>query len=115
MKNPRSTSRALAVPLGAAAVIVLTTAVAAQYALDRNQRINTQLSGVGAYGSGSFGGRNLYAPGVSQARSPYTVSRGTGNFTYSPNQAFGQPLYRPTGYAVSGGSAAYQRRFRYGY
>ena len=96
-------------------------AATAQHALDMNLRYDTRLGstmrphGFATYNrSTSFGSRNLYVPGVSvRSSSPYTINRNTGTYTFNPNQGFGRPMYRPTGYGFSGGSQAYQRRFRY--
>ena len=104
---------ALATSASAIVILAMSSVGAAQYALDRNMRVNTQVSGVGYQRNANFGQRNLYKPGVTRTSSPYTLNRNTGTVTFNPNQAFGQPLYRPTGYAISGGSSAYQRRFRY--
>lgn len=113
--NRRTALRDAALVTGACAIVIMamSSVGAAQYALDRNMRINTQASGVGYQRNANFGQRNLYKPGLTRTASPYTVNRTTGTVRYNPNQAFGRPLYRPTGYAISGGSAAYQQRFRY--
>ncbi|MFG0283934.1 MAG: hypothetical protein ACF8R7_05885 [Phycisphaerales bacterium JB039] len=104
---------ALVISVSAIVIMAMSSVGAAQYALDRNQRVNTQVSGIGYQRNANFGQRNLYRPGVVAARTPYTLNRNTGTVIYNPNQAFGQPLYRPTGYGISSGSAAYQQRFRY--
>ncbi|NRA57363.1 MAG: hypothetical protein HRU13_04510 [Phycisphaerales bacterium] len=96
-------------------------AATAQHALDMNLRYSSQLGsnmrphGFATYNrSTSFGARNRYVPGVRvRSSSPYTINRTTGTYTFNPNQGFGRPAYRPTGYGVAGGSQAYQRRFRY--
>jgi hypothetical protein len=88
------------------------TAVVAQYALDANTRVNM---GVGSNRyTGSFGRRNTYNPSriTYSTRSPYTVNRNTGTYTYNPNMAFNRSYYRPTGYNYAGGSYSYHRRVR---
>jgi len=104
-----------------AGVLSICGLVAAQHALDLNLRYDTRTNsnmrphGFATYNRGtSMGSRNLYVPGVSmRSSSPYTINRNTGTYTFSPNQAFGRSLYRPTGYGLAGGSQAYQRRIRY--
>jgi hypothetical protein len=88
--------RSIALLACLAALAVSTSYVAAQYALDFNTRVNTQIGGRG-YHNSTFGGRNTYVPRASyRSPSPYRVSPTTGAYMYNPNAAFSRSTYRPT-------------------
>jgi hypothetical protein len=91
------------------ALAVSASYVAAQYALDFNTRVNTQIGGRG-YHNYTFGGRNSYVPHASYgSASPYRVSSRTGAYMYNPNAAFSRSTYRPT----TRGYASYPSPYRY--
>ncbi len=106
--NTNKATKSFAMLTCLAMLTVSTSYVAAQYALDFNTRVNTQIGGRGHINSG-FGGRNTYQPSMAyRSPSPYRVNARTGTYMYNPNVAFARSTYRPTTRGYGGYPSAYR-------